>query len=335
MEQMRALVVGGNRQAWKLSDRPGDADVVSGIESWVYALKGEYMWGGRLRSEHLARFDTIILNLNPELLLRYERLLQVSGARGRVIGLYEGGLADLHSQWRRWSRVADRCDLVVAINGHGLSFLRSLTTTRVEHVGIPYPVEGVRRYRTPVEERQTEIHLCSPLLSRPLDYLAARPLGVAMIGYEKTFARRVHEIRRHRSLDPGLYTTRAKEVYDDPLLEVLMETTPQRYLERAGRARVWMNLDTRYTWGRNVLDGAALGVPVISTRETWHATSLFPDLVVNSPYDIDGATALAARLLSDDRFYLDVVTRAEAAVEEYSPERVLSRLLQAGGIERF
>lgn len=332
MGHVRALIVGGNRQSWKWSDRQDDADVVNGIEAWVYALRGEYVWGGRLRQEHLSQFDIIILNLNPEFLARFDQLLQSDLPRGRVIGLYEGGLADLDSRWRLWSRVADRCDLVIAINGHGLSYLRSLTTTPVEHIGIPYPVGGVRRYRTSIEQRRPEILLCSPLLSRPLDYLAARPLGLVMIGYEKTFARRLHEIRRHRTLDRRIYTRRAEDLYADPKLHVLEETTPQRYLRRGGMARIWMNLDPRYTWGRMVLDGAALGVPVISTRETWHGPTLFPDLVVSSPYDIAGATMIARRLLQDEGFYREVVARAEATIHGYGPERSLARLADAGGL---
>lgn len=326
MDQPDALVVGGNRQPWKWSDRPDDVGVVSGVEAWVFALRGSYLWGGALCAKHLENHRLIILNLNPEHLDRYDRLLRAVRERGKVVGLCEGGLAELAANWRMWSRVADQCDLVIAINAHGLSYLRSLTSTSVEHIGIPYPVDGVRLYATPIEARRSEILLCAPLLARPLDYLAARELGVRMIGYERTFPLRIRDVTRHRTLDRNTYVRRAQELYNDPMLDVLAQTTPQRYLERGARARIWMNIDPRYTWGRNVLDGAALGVPVVSTRETWHARFLFPDLVVDSPYDIAGATAIARMLLENDRFYGDVVERAGAGIEEYRADACVQKL---------
>jgi len=326
MKKGGALVCGGNRGTWSWTDRPDDADVISGIEAWVYALKGKYQWGGALSERDLETYDPIILNLNPEHLEGYDRILRSTPGRGRVVGLFEGGLADISSTWRLWSRVADRCHAIIAINGHGLSYMRSLTSRPVALVGIPYPVDGVRRHAIAIEERGPEILLCAPLLSRPLDYLAARPLGRPMIGFERTFPRRPYEIRRHRSLDKGIYLRRAGRLYSDPNLDILPETTPQSYLSRVARTSLWMNLDSRYTWGRNVLDAAALGVPVVSTRETWHAPQLFPDLVVSSPYDIDGATGMARRLLEDGGFYSRTVAAAAVGLEEYGVDRCMEKL---------
>jgi hypothetical protein len=304
---------------------------MNGVEAWVFALRADYINGSELRAADLDLHDLVILNLNFDRLSHYLRVLGESGMkrRARIVGLYEGDLAMLHDRWKEWSRVADRCDLIIAINGHGVSLLRSLTSAPVGFVGIPYPVDGIAAYRAPIAERRREIHLCAPPLARPLDYLAVRDLRLPMYAYERSFSRRVSELVEHRSLDKLHYVRRAGKLYDDPLLTIHPITHLPGFFEHASRSLLWVNLDTRYTWGRYVLDAAALAMPVITTRETWHGPQLFPDLVVDSPYDIAGAGALAGRLLGDPAFYASVADRAAAALDWYRPEATVGRLWRA------
>jgi hypothetical protein len=312
------LVCGGNRGAWRWSDRAHEEIFTNGIEAWVFALRGEYRPGSEFRSSDLDRYDLIILNLNLETLDHYERELKGgSSRRAKVAGLYEGDLAALNASWRSWSRVADLCDLVIAINAHGLSFLQSLTSSPVRFIGIPYPVDGIRSYHVPYEERERAILLCAPPLARPLDYLAARPTGLPMYAYEESFSRRPRDLVKHRSFDKERYIRRAAGLYDDASLTILAKTNFAEFFRRASRSLLWMNLDPRYTWARYVLDAAALGIPIITTRETWHASHLFPDLVVDTPYDIAGATALAQRLLNDEEFYRSTTEQALAGLVWY------------------
>lgn len=321
------LLTGGNRGSWSWSERAHEEEVMNGVEAWVFALRGDYKAWTMLEDADLDRYDLIILNMNFEALGHYERLIASRRERrAKLVGLYEGGLAMLHKRWREWGRVADCCDLVIAINEHGVSFLQSITSAPVRYVGIPYPVDGVARHRVPIEERSGEIFLCAPPLDRPLDYLASRSLGLPMFAYEETFSRRPRELVKHRSLDKMRYLRRAAGIYNDPSLALLPRTNLLRYFERVSRSRLWMNLDPRYTWARYILDAAALAMPIIATRETGHAPHIFPDLVVESPYDIAGATRLAERLRDDDAFYRSVTERASACLDWYRPENAIERL---------
>lgn len=325
---VKALLLGGNRQAWSWNERLHEEGVTNGIEAWVHALRGDYRQGKTFRAEDLERYDLVILNLGISQLERYQSVLSNRATnRTKVVALHEGGLAELHQPWRPWSQVADLCDLVIAINGHGVSFMQALTSTPVVFIGIPYPVDGIRGYSVAIEERRHEVLLCAPPLVRPLDYLAARPLGLPMYAYESTIRRNVRDVWAHRTLNKEFYLNRARGLYADPNLEVLPQTGLVGFLEKAARTKLWMNLDTRYTWGRYVLDAAALGVPVITTRETWHGDILFPELVVSSPYDIDGATQLARRLLNDPEFYREVVEYAARGLDPYRPEVATERLM--------
>ena len=331
----RALVCGGNPGRWSWRDRAHEESTMNGVEAWVFALRADYIDGGELRRSDLDSHDLVVLNLNFDRLPHYLRMLEGGASRrARVVGLYEGDLAMLHDQWKGWSRVADRCDLIIAINGHGVSFLQSLTSTPVRFIGIPYPVDGVAAHRVPFADRRREIYLCAPPLRRPLDYLAVRHLRMPMFAYERSFSRRLPELLEHRSLDKLRYVRRAERLYGDALLSVHPATHLPGFFEQAARALFWVNLDTRYTWGRYVLDAAALAMPVITTRETWHGPRLFPDLVVESPYDMAGARALAERLLDDPDFYADVARRAVGALDWYRPEATVRRLWEGRGEDR-
>lgn len=305
---------------------------MNGVEAWVFALRGEYRYGGNLAASDFDSYDLIILNLNIEILPHYRRLLRNAvSRRATVIGLYEGDLGRLHSIWKEWSSVADLTDLIVAIHPQGVSMLGSLTSTPVHHIGIPYPVDGVREQSVDRSARTREIFLCARPLDRPLDYLAARPLDLPMYAYETTFSRRPRELLRHRSLDKAHYTRQAADRYADPGLTVLPHTHLFGYFERVARSLLWMNLDPRRTWARYIIDAASLGVPVVTTLETGHGPILFPELIVESPYDIAGATRIARRLLEDEGFYCAIVERAAGGLEWYRPEQTLARLWEALG----
>lgn len=330
LQSLRSLVCGGHPGAWRWSDRADEEGFANGVEAWVYALRGEYRQWGLLRAEDLASYDLIILNTNPEALPHYRRLLgSTTNRKAKVAALYEGELALMHHSWKQWKEVADMCDMVIGINAHGIGLLQALTTVPVHYVGIPYPVDGMHKYSIPLEKRRREIFLCAFLLTRSLNYLAARQAGLPMISYERTFPRRLRELIRHRSIDKFRYVRRAKELYADPQLTVLPEDNLRGFFERAAQSLIWMNLDMRYTWGRYVLDAAALGIPIITTNETGHATHLFPDIVVETPYDIEGAGLMARRLLEEPAFYAGVVARAWRGLDWYRPEATVARLNEA------
>lgn len=330
LESLRSLVCGGHPGAWHWSDRADEEGLSNGVEAWVYTLRGEYRQWSLLRAEDLASYDLLILNTNPEALPSYRRLLGgTPNRKAKIVGLYEGELAMMHDSWKQWKEVADMCDMVIGINAHGIGLLQSITSVPVYYVGIPYPVDGMRKYHVPLENRRREIFLCAFLLARSLNYLAARQVGLPMVGYERTFPRRIRELIRHRSIDKFRYVSRARELYNDPLLTVLPEDNLRGFFERASQSLIWMNLDTRYTWGRYVLDAAAMGVPIVTTRETGHAVHLFPDIVVETPYDIEGAGLMARRLLEEPAFYAGVAARAWRGLDWFRPEAALARLNEA------
>ena len=326
----KTLVCANNSGSWRWVDRAKEENTMNGIESWVYALRGRYKHASMLQAKDVQENDLVILNLDYPLLTHYHSVLsQDSVRRAKVIGLYEGSLDRVNPYRMVWSQVADSCDLVVAINGYGLDYLRSLTSTRVELIGLPYPVDGMRELAVPLEQRKQSLLLCGWLLERSTDYVAVKDIGLPMVGYERAFKRTLRRAIQHRTTDRKRWVLRAEEVYGDDNLSIYMQTGLKEYFMLARSLLLWVNLDSRYTWARYVIDAAALGIPIITTENTWQGPRLFPDLVVESPYDVKGAEVLARRLIEDSEFYQAVVEQASQKLDWYRPEATVERLYKA------
>ncbi|MFW6108528.1 MAG: hypothetical protein ACOC8D_01815, partial [bacterium] len=106
-----------------------------------------------------------------------------------------------------------------------------------------------------------------------------------------------------------------------------------------GQQRLWaavagygvaLHLDYRRTIGRFAGECAALGVPCVATAGATMQRACFPGLMVE-PWDVEGAAALAARLLADGVFRQRAVGAAARAIERYALEPMARRFRAALG----
>jgi hypothetical protein len=115
-------------------------------------------------------------------------------------------------------------------------------------------------------------------------------------------------------------------------VEVRPACSQPDYWGEAARCDLALHLDYRRTIGRFSAECAALGIPCISTAGATMQRALFPELVVE-PWDVDGAAALAARLLRDPILRDRVVASAARAVEAYGLAPMARRFHEV--LERF
>jgi hypothetical protein len=115
-------------------------------------------------------------------------------------------------------------------------------------------------------------------------------------------------------------------------LHVRPETTTKEYLTAMGANVLWMNLDERYTWGRYVLDAAALGVPIVTTRSTGHGQLLFPRTTVETAFSQRDAVALANALLHDADLYANVAEHAREHIWQYDAPVIVRSLYDHLGL---
>jgi len=335
----RVVVSGWKNGRWSAAGKTLDESLCTGVQSWVYAFNGDYIGHRDISRRDLDNYDIVIMNTNKPL-LPLVRLAEDRPASTTWVSLIEGSAADYCVPQNHLKTLLDISDLVNVINRHSLPLFRMLTKSKVEYIGIPYPVEGVKKFITPIERRSKRIFLCTQLLKRWNDYLAAKEIGMEFYGYETRKSRQgtlvsLHELLRTRSfaLDSEENIKKAKILYADTALEISTFTKDMKhYLAANSDSCFWINLDSGYTWARFVLDAAALCMPIITTTSTYHGGIFFPETTVADVMDIERAIEIGKRLNSDRDFYEHVAMYPAGKMDFLNAEPMKRALLGAIGI---
>lgn len=338
ISQPKVLVIAGIRESWSANERQKQAATMNGVEAWVYAFNGDYKGENSVTPEDIAQYDIIIGNTNYIRQTKHaEKLFKLINSRPahtKWITLIEGCASDYLIPAPFIKQIFDSSDLVNCINIHSLPLLKALTRTRVEYIGIPYPVDEIMKLRVPIEKRNKSAFCCGLLLKRWNDYHVAKQLGLMYYGYERGFSRKlkyaVKNWREHRSVfNQNKAFDTVRNIYNDPNLQIRKIAAQNDYFSHNANAYLWVNLDDRYTWGRYVLDAAALGIPIISTFSTGHAQELFPLTTLNNEYCIDEAVELGKRLVDDYDFYKAVSEYPADKMEHLKPDVMREKLITA------
>ena len=325
--------MGGNPGRWNYQNPDAAYRIANGVEAWVFALKGD--WIGRKMPEpsEIQDYDLVMANLNPPNLPAYLRLMQSKPAGQKWVALIEGCGYDYLDASPMMREAMDRCDLVANINRHTTEFIRHLTKTPVEWIGIPHPSESIRQFSTPAEEQRNEVLIC-PRQQRAPSFAVAEGLGIPIRAYFQKVSRTPKNIGIY--LKEGYF---GSDLRVKKWLEIESEVRKIGDIERempvfwreGGACKLWINLDPRFTWGRFILDAAALGVPIISTVSASHSSLLFPETTVENVFCVDEAIEIGKRILSDEPFRKRVIQFAQNGLEAFSPEACVKRLCSALG----
>lgn len=328
----RVLLLGGNTLPWKASERLHEADTMTGIESWVYAFGGDYICGMDATPSTIAQYDIIIGNTNSTFIPHLLTLAESRRPETKWVTLIEGSGTDYIKPLPGVPKIFDVSDLVISINKYTTDLFRAMTKTQVEYIGIPYPAETIRKLSTPIDKRRREIYLSPFLLSRWSEVFVARQAKVPYYGIERRLTRKVHtllpNLRKYGTINPKYNMDKARKLYNEPTLDIHRERSLEDHFRIEGGSMLWLNFDERYTWGRNVLDAAALQIPIVSTRSTGHQEDFFPTLLMETPFELEKALQLANRLLDDEEFYRDVCTIPIEKFAHLRPELMRDILLK-------
>ena len=100
------------------------------------------------------------------------------------------------------------------------------------------------------------------------------------------------------------------------------------YMKLLSHVMINIDITPDYTYGRGVVDAAALGVPTIGSRTISAAQMLFGGLVVESGRD-GCVKQKCAELLNDDNLYEYVANDARKTCHFYSLENSYNRMVDA------
>jgi len=333
MSDPKVLLLHWNRGKWSAKDRENQGRTENSCEAWIFAFGGDYLYAPEARPADLQGYDIIIANSDR---VNLEHLCSLSASRpssAKWVTSIEGDALDYIHPRPFIRELLNNSDLVNCINSYSLPFFKKFTSARVEYIGFPYPAESIRSLSTPFEKRRREIFLSPMLLSRWLEYFCVGDLGIPFYGYEKKITRTarnlVSNIRKYGTLDKKHFQKKVRSLYNDSSIDILQEVPLEDFFRRNGAAYVWLNMDQRYTWGRYILDAAALQVPIISTRSTGHAEKFFPLTMLENEFEVEKAVDLVKRLFTDREFYLEVATVPIEAFAEFRPEFKKRQLLNA------
>lgn len=328
----RVLLLGGNTLPWKASERLHEADTMTGIESWVFAFDGDYMCGMSANPSIIAKYDIVIGNSNSTFIPHLLSLAESRPEHTKWVTLIEGSGTDYIAPLPGVPKIFDVSDLVININKYTTELFRAMTKVRVEYIGIPYPAETIRKLSTPIEKRRREIYLSPFLLKRWSEVFVARQAQIPYYGIERRLTRKIDtllpNLRKYGTINPLYYMNKTRELYNEADLRIERERPLPEHFRFEGEAMLWLNFDERYTWGRNVLDAAALQIPIISTRSTGHQEDFFPSLLLETPFELEKALQLTNRLFKDEEFYRDVSTIPIEKFAHLRPEIMRDILLK-------
>jgi hypothetical protein len=336
----RVAVSGWKPGRWSAAGRSLDESLCTGVQSWVYAFGGDYIGHRDLARRDLDAYDILIVNTNKPL-APLAQLARDRPASLKWVSLIEGNADDYCVPQEHLRALLDASDLVDTINRRSLPLFRRLTTSRVEQIGMPYPVEGVRRFATPLARRKPRAFLCTQLSRRWNEHLVARELGLGCFGHDLRTSRDegllpliTRAIKaRSFAVDREENAGKMRRLYGDDALGFMTFTKDAgSYLAESGNSLLWLDLDDRHTWARFVLDAAALGVPIIATASTGHGETLFPLTTVADFMDIERAVEIGRRLIGDRAFYEHVATFPAQGLEAFKAEPMKRALLGALGV---
>ncbi len=334
MQNPKVLVIGENLGRWKASERPHHREFMTGIEAWVYAFEGEFCNIFDCTSEYVNRFDIVIGNTDfpGKYQEKLSHLCLNRAANVKWVSLIEGCAKEYLTPMKHIKDIFDNSDLINVINKYSLPLFRTLSSSKSEYIGVPYPVENVFKLRRNIKSRKKEVFIAPMLLKRWNDHLVAQASGLPYFGIEEREHRTLRNmpkmLKKYGTLNGNVRMDMVKEYYKDDNLEVRRAYTLKDYFKNLSDTYFWVNLDQRYTWARYILDAAALGIPVISTKSTGHGETFFPQLTLDNEFETEKAIDLAKRLVTDETFYSDCANPSIELLEEFSYSKMRDKLLR-------
>ncbi len=302
------LIAAGEDDQIDLAEWNRRRDFWTGIGTFAITFQGDVKKTANVTPEILNNYDLIIANLDRSQIPKLRELQDQKNPSVKWVSLIERCATDYLPADPVLKQLLDGSDLVNVINKHTTGFFRALTTARCEYIGIPYQGEAIRaRFSVPIQYRKPYImlppYVDPPGITHNASYLAAKGAGMKMFGAQR-----------------NRFNYNDSSYLNFPYME------PIPYLTFEAESFAFMNLDHRYTQGRNVLDCAALGIPCIATRSTGHAQDFFPSLMVADEFCTEEAAMKLQWLHADDYYALCANTPMEHFAQ-YTYDAIREKIL--------
>ncbi len=286
------------------------------VRSWAYAFKGEVYCGTQIHDfSYFDRFEIVMVEICANLIEITKELKQHT--RAFVIGLPE---SEIIPTWglqalKKYKETLDCLDMVGAINEKMIPALRSFTKTRVEYVGLPYPVNFARQMSNGItrENKNKTIEIGNMATICGLNYNLSIFQNLPYNGVCYPYC-------EEDRLKIEAFTQA------NGRLNYLAQTGWQDYYIQHMKSYLGLHCDPRFTLGRFPLDCASANMPFVGTHYSQSANVLYPYTTFYH-WELDKMTETIHRLYNDVGFYDKVVNYANEHLCEFDLEITKQRVL--------
>ena len=276
--------------------------------------------------EYFNEFDLVMIALREELVEMGIKIKKQSSAK--VVVFMNEELEGFTSNMRRdlqarMVELLNIADAVAVIHDESIPLIKLLTTRPVGLVGLPFPLERVRKICPPLQKGE-EIELGSIMGAhwfRNRNGLV-NVVALSEIGLPGTVDV-WHPVEKE-------YVAGVREYMPIPPIRFRQAFGWQDYITEANSSLLGLHLDYRTTWGRFPLDCAGVRMPCVAPATLYTQKILYPGLCVPY-YDIDAARNLVNRLVSEPAFYEETMDYAESQLDFFSPKKTVERLMNLLG----
>lgn len=305
--------------SWIRDEIPSAYLELNGIHNWALSLGADHPLLWKMTPQLLQKYDVVFANCEPKWIGHLCMLQDQTRRTTKWITLIESDISGYTSPSAGLLKLLRNSTLIININKLTTPFLSAISNVPVLDIGIPYPsLEVGNRYKRPDKVKMEA--LCTLKEDFAPSLAAATLAGVPCTAFVSKASRKLANLPlfiRSRSTSKFLYAEEYGRTYQNRALTFTLRLESIcEFLDYARHFRAWIHLDPRHTWARGVLDGAALGIPVVSCANTVHAELLFPDITVESPYDSVAAASHLRRLMDDQEFANEVGLKAQERIRD-------------------
>ncbi len=218
----------------------------------------------------------------------------------------------------RLVELLNMADAVAVPTPETIPFFQALTRRPVGFVGLPFPIERVRKELCPPVEKNQEIQLGSFMGSYWSRNGLANLAALSKTGLPGAVDLQDPEEKK--------YIQMFSKYMPLPPIRCYHSVSWDRYIIEVNKSALGLHLDFRLTWGRFPIDCAAVRIPCIAPSNLYTQKILFPRLCV-SYHNIEQAAKLARELLANQAFYDEIMAYAETKLPLFGYEESKKRLL--------
>jgi hypothetical protein len=279
--------------------------------SWAYTFSGDVRCGRTINDYGVFdQYQIVLIELTANMIDVCIELKKQT--KCFVIGVPESEIVPLWplATLKKYKEMLDMCDLVGVINEKALEPLRALTSSKVEFVGLPYPLAWAKQQIKDVKKNNLiELGNMNVGVGVPYNILVFNKLDCNGIFYFNPGPERniIHSLTNNR-------------------LKCLQPKGYQDYFREHIFSFCGLHMDIRHTVGRFGLDCAASNTPLVGTHYSQSQGHLFPEISVNH-WEIEKAVSLVKRLYFDSAFYDHIVEYANEKIKDFDIDVTRERLL--------